>query len=179
MSISPSAAYPPIRRVQDHSLLHVREVSNDRVIETSPPLTRELTTTSLSNREAQWIEGDGNEAESENLHDLPDTRTLSTTPTLNRSDSESSINSLDSTSSTRSTSVVPRHRSNCLSLMARRVRRIAIPATALLAATTIPQGESTFLTYYICITLCMGGTAGAATPACVAACLPTLGMPGP
>jgi hypothetical protein len=92
---------------------------------------------------------------------------------LVRSDSSSSVDSTDSIDSTKP---VPRHRSSCLNLVARRVRMMALPSIALLAAANAPGVEAGPGFYAMCIAGCTV-LAPPLHPACYMACLPAMLTP--
>lgn len=94
-------------------------------------------------------------------------------PTLVRSDSSSSVDSTDSIDSTKP---LPRHRSNCLSLVARRVRTIALPSVALLAALNVPGAEAGPGFYAMCVAGCTV-LAPPLHPMCYMSCLPAMLTP--
>lgn len=174
MSTLQSTGLDPVVRPSSPSLEIRREIRDERVIQTGAPLPRNLPETTLSNRQANWIEEEEKEQEDEDLQVAPDTRVASNHPPLDRSDSSSSISSTDSTDSTAS---LPRHRSSCLRLMARRVRSIALPSVALLAAANAPGVEAGPAMFAACIAGCT--TSGPLAPGCYVLCSIALGAPTP
>lgn len=176
MSALQPTGLDPVVRPSSPSLEIRREIRDERVIQTGAPLPRELPETTLSNRQTNWIEEEEKEADEgdEDLQVAPDTRVASNPPRLDRNDSSSSINSTDSTDSTAS---LPRHRSSCLRLVARRVRRVALPAAAIVAAANAPGVEAGPAMFAACIAGCT--TSGPLAPGCYVLCSIALGAPTP
>lgn len=59
------------------------------------------------------------------------------------------------------------------------VQKVALPLILLVGLTNTQQAEAGFGFFTACMALCMGSTAGAFTPACVAACSLSLAAPTP
>lgn len=176
MSALQPTGLDPVVRPSSPSLEIRREIRDERVIQTGAPLPRELPENTLSNRQANWIEEEEKEQDegNEDLQVAPDTGVASNPPPLDRNDSSSSISSTDSTDSTAS---LPRHRSSCLRMVARRIGRVAFPAAAIIAAANAPAVEGGPLLFYGCIAGCT--TSGPLAPGCYVLCASALGVPGP
>lgn len=174
MSASHSVGSQPTHRPVSPSLPPPRENLQERVITTAPPMTRESHAPISNEREIDWIEEEEKEEEAEDLQITEGNREISDYPSLDRHDSSSSINSTDSLDSTAS---LPRHRSNCLRMVARRVRRMALPSMALLAAANAPGVEAGPLFFYGCIAGCT--TTGPLAPGCYVICATALAAPTP
>lgn len=174
MSVSHSVGSQPTHRPVSPSSPPPRENLQERVITTAPPMTRESHAPISKDRKINWIEEEEKEEEAEDLQITEDNREIADHPSLDRHDSSSSINSTDSLDST---APLPRHRSSCLRMVARRVRSMALPSMALLAAANAPGVEAGPAMFAACIAGCT--TSGPLAPGCYVLCSIALGAPTP